>query len=95
MSSVLVEHDPSPLKLEVLGVDDWPLTVEAVSVRDAVYPHSETQFIVSGCAEITPHDAPPVVVRGGDLLTFLPGAKCRWNITETLEKHTHPDSPQT
>ena len=84
---VLVEHDPSPMKLEVLGVDDWSISIDAVSVQEKTHAHTETHYILRGRAEITPQDGQTVVVRAGDLVTCMPDARCRWKITEALERH--------
>ncbi len=87
MSSVLIEHDPSPMKLEVLGVEDWPVCNDAVSLQEKSYDQTETTFIIQGRAEITPRDGKTVIINAGDLVTFLPDACCMWNITEAMERH--------
>ena len=87
MNDILIEHDPSPMKLEVLGVEDWPVCNEAVSVAERRYARTETTFILRGCAEITPRGGETVIITRGDLVTFLPEAHCTWNITEAMERH--------
>ncbi len=87
MTDILLEHDPSPMKLEVLGVEDWPICNDAVSLQEKVYAQTETTFIVQGRAEITPQEGKPIIVSGGDLVTFLPGARCTWAITEAVVRH--------
>ena len=87
MSSVLIEHDPSPMKLEVLGVEDWPVCNDAVSLQEKTYDQTESTFIIQGRAEITPRDEKTIVINPGDLVTFLPETCCMWNITEAMERH--------
>ena len=87
MGAILVEHDPSPMKLEVLGVEDWPVGGEEVSVFDKVYGGTETSYILRGRAEITPEGGETVVVRPGDLVTFMPDTRCTWRIIEAMERH--------
>ena len=87
MNDILIEHDPSPMKLEVLGVEDWPVCSEAVSVAERLYARTETTYIVQGCAEITPQGGETVVINPGDLVTFMPESRCTWKITEAMERH--------
>ncbi len=87
MNGVLIEHDPSPLKLEVLGVDDWPVSNEPVSVQEKTYAHTETTFILRGRAEIATQDGETVAIARGDLVTFLPETRCTWRITEAIQRH--------
>ena len=87
MNSILVEHDPSPMKLEVLGMEDWPLSREPVSVQEKSYRQTETTFILEGRAEITRQDGETIAIQPGDLVTFMPEARCTWTITEAIERH--------
>ncbi len=79
------------MKLEVLGVEDWPVCNDAVSVEERSYQHTETTYIIAGRAEITPIASgeadEAVVINPGDLVTFMPGARCTWKIIEAIERH--------
>jgi uncharacterized cupin superfamily protein len=87
MNKVLVEQDPSPMKLEVLGVDDWPVAREAVGVSKREYTVSETSYIIEGSGEIKIPDNESVSFSAGDLVTVMPETCCIWNITEAIERH--------
>ena len=52
MPQVLVEHDPSPMKLEVLDVEEWPTVIEPVGSSEHVYRQTETSYIVGGAGVI-------------------------------------------
>ncbi|MDH3377225.1 MAG: cupin domain-containing protein, partial [Gammaproteobacteria bacterium] len=67
MSELLVEHNPSPLKLEVLGVDDWPVRTENVSTFSARYETTEVSFVTAGEAIITTQSGESILVREGDI----------------------------
>ena len=77
---ILVESDPSPMKLEVLGVDEWEIAVREPATFTREYDHTETCYILAGEACITPRNGDPVWVGEGDLVTLLPGLVCTWFI---------------
>ncbi len=87
---VLVEHDPSPLKLEVLGVEAWPVSECAVGTHVRAYAHTQTCYLLAGRAVITPQQGEPVHVGEGDLVTFLAGSSCAWEIRTPVRKHCSP-----
>ena len=75
------------MKLDILGVDDWPVRHEPVGVHHRQVEASETYYVVEGEAEIRAAGEEPVRVSGGDLLTILPGTACVWHITKEIELH--------
>ena len=87
MAVVLVEHYPSPLKLEVLGVFDWPESRESGQREFAGVPTTETSYILEGAARISFADQPPVEVSEGDLVTIMPHTACVWIITKAIVRH--------
>ena len=88
MTLILVEKDPSPMKLDVMGVEDWDIWEKEVSEFDWEYPQTETCYLLEGEAEITPNEGgDPVSIQAGDLVTFLAGLRCRWRITVPVRKH--------
>ena len=87
MNQVLVEQDPSPMKLEVLNVDDWPLVREPPGTSDRSYLHTETSYIVEGTGQIEVSGGETVRISEGDLVTVMPHTQCTWNITEAIERH--------
>ncbi len=87
MPSVLRESSPSPMKLEVLGVDDWPVSHHSPSLWNRYIEQTEMSYILSGAGEIHVQDEPAVSFIAGDLITVMPDTTCIWNITEAIERH--------
>ncbi len=87
MKRILIERDPSPIKLEVLNVDDWALISEPVGVTERQYKNTETSYIIEGAGKIEVKGGEDVFFIEGDLLTILPDTTCIWNVTETTERN--------
>ncbi|MEJ2385892.1 MAG: cupin domain-containing protein [Chromatiaceae bacterium] len=87
---ILCEHKPSPAKLEVLGVDDWPVWRKEVSQFPWKYTQTEVCYVLKGRFVVTPEGGEPQEFTRGDLITFPAGLQCTWEILEPVEKHyTH------
>jgi hypothetical protein len=84
---ILVEHKPSPAKLEVLGVYDWPVWRKEPSKFPWTYEVPETCYLRRGRVIVTPDRGAPVELARGDLATFPAGLSCTWEVLETVEKH--------
>lgn len=84
---ILVEHNATPMKLEVIGVYDWPIWKKEVSTFDWQYDQQETCYIIRGEFTVTPEGGSPQQFKRGDLITFPQGMKCTWEITKDVEKH--------
>lgn len=87
MDSILREHNPSPMKLDVMGVDDWPIWKKEVSTFPWTYDQSETCYILEGRVIVTPDGGEPVELGRHDLVTFPAGMTCTWEILEPIKKH--------
>ncbi len=87
MTKILVEHDPSPMKLEVLGVEQWPLWTKEVSTFPWSYEQTETCYFLEGDVIVTPEGGEPVRMGVGDLVTFLADLSCTWEIRSPVKKH--------
>lgn len=87
MDDIIIEHNVTPAKLDVLYVDDWPIWTKEVSEFDWKYDTNETCYVVEGEAIITPEGKEPVTIKSGDMVTFPKGMKCVWKIIEPIEKH--------
>jgi hypothetical protein len=85
--AILCEHKPSPAKLEVLGVEDWPIWKKEPSTFPWTYDQSETCYILRGRFTVTPDGGNTRHFARGDLITFPAGMICTWEITEAVEKH--------
>ena len=87
MKSILCEHNPSPAKLEVLGVYDWPIWKHGAEEFPWVYDTQETCYLLRGRVIVTPEGGEPVTIERHDLVTFPAGLRCVWQILEPVEKH--------
>jgi uncharacterized cupin superfamily protein len=84
---ILVEHDPSPMKLEVLGVESWPIWTKEVSRFPWNYDRTEMCYLLEGDVLVTPDGGEPVRISAGDLVTFLADLRCTWDIRMPVKKH--------
>jgi uncharacterized cupin superfamily protein len=84
---ILVEHHASPMKLEVLGVYDWPIWRKEPSTFPWQYETQETCYVLRGRFRVTPDGGEPMEFGRGDLVTFPAGLSCTWEILEKVEKH--------
>ena len=87
MADIWIEHNPSPAKLEVMGVYDWPVWEEEESSFPWTYDKRETCYILEGEVLVTPAGGSPVTLREGDLVTFPAGMSCTWEIRSPVRKH--------
>jgi len=87
MNEILCEHRPSPAKLEVLGVYDWPIWRKEASTFPWHYDRKETCYFLKGRVIVTPEGGEPMEFRRGALVTFPAGLSCTWEIVEPVEKH--------
>jgi uncharacterized protein len=87
MNPITVEHDPSPAKLEVIGVYDWPVWSKETSTFPWSYDQKETCYLLEGEAIVTPDGGEPVTIAEGDLVIFDAGLSCTWEIRAAVKKH--------
>jgi len=87
MSTIRVEHDPRPERLEELGVITWPIWTKEVSSFPWSYDESETCFFLEGEVVVTPDGGEPVAMGPGDLVTFPSGMSCTWQVKKPVRKH--------
>ncbi|MCY4150168.1 MAG: cupin domain-containing protein [Gammaproteobacteria bacterium] len=84
MTHILIEYKPSPMKLEILNVEDWPVVHKPVGMHPSSVTASETYYIEEGDAEITVDGEEPVRASRGDLLTIMPGKGCIWHVKSEM-----------
>jgi uncharacterized cupin superfamily protein len=84
---ILVEHNPSTMKLDIMGVYDWPIWRKEASSFPWSYSQTETCYILRGRFTVTPDGGEPQEFKRGDLITFPAGMSCTWDIHEDVEKH--------
>jgi uncharacterized cupin superfamily protein len=87
VNEILIEHNPSPAKLEVMGVYDWPIWTKEVSSFPWKYDQQETCYLLAGQAIVTADGGKSVEFGAGDLVIFPAGLSCTWDIREAVEKH--------
>lgn len=87
MSEIMIEHNPSPAKLEVMGVYDWPIWTKEISQFPWHYDSDETCYILAGEVMVTPDGGQPIQLGEGDLVTFPAGMSCHWQIQSNIKKH--------
>lgn len=85
------EHKPSPAKLEVLGVEDWPIWKKEPSSFPWHYDRAETCYVLRGRFRVTPEGGAPQSFARGDMISFPAGLSCTWEVTEAVEKHYRLD----
>jgi uncharacterized cupin superfamily protein len=88
--------DPLDAVIATRGVQSWASEDEKTSTgiwecepgRSRWDMEGEGEFIhvISGSMVCTPDGGEAVTLRAGDSMTFAPGWKGEWNITETLRK---------
>ncbi len=84
---ITVEHNPSPAKLDVLFVDEWPLWDKEASTFAWTYDKKEMCYLLAGKAIVTPDGGEPVNIKAKDLVTFPKGMSCHWEIIKPVRKH--------
>ncbi len=87
MEKILIEHNPAPAKLEVMGVFDWPIWTKEASTFPWTYDSREICYILEGEVTVTPEGDAPVVLQEGDLVIFPKGMRCTWEIHRDIRKH--------
>ena len=70
MDQILIEHNPSEAKLDVMGIYNWPIWKKEASTFPWTYDQQETCYILQGEVVVTPDGGEPVEIVRGDLVTF-------------------------
>lgn len=87
MSEITIEHNVTPVKLDAMNVDCWPVWTKEVSTFEWTYDSDEVCYILEGEAIVTPSGGVAVTIQRGDLVQFPAGMSCTWQITADIEKH--------
>ncbi len=87
MAAIEIERNPSPERLEKLGVEGWPIWTKEVSTFPWTYDDPETCFFLEGEVVVTPEEGKPTRVGKGDLVTFPAGMSCTWEVRKPVRKH--------
>ena len=94
VANIVVEHQPSAQRLLDLEVNTWPTWRKEVSLFPWSFPYTEMAYILEGEVTITPKlgtakNAPIIVLKPGDLVTFPAGTTTYWNVSKPIYKHFH------
>lgn len=84
---IQIEHQPTPERLQELGVSSWPIWTKEVSEFPWTYEEQETCYLLEGEVIVTPDGGEPVQFGKGDLVTFPAGMSCSWKILQPVKKH--------
>lgn len=89
VSSIRVERQPSPTRLQELGVATWPIWSKEISTFPWTYTENETCYFLAGKVLVHDSHGESVEVGAGDLVTFPAGLSCTWQVIEPVRKHYH------
>ncbi|MCS6815279.1 MAG: cupin domain-containing protein [Cyanobacteria bacterium] len=84
---ISIERQPTPERLQQLGIASWPIWTKEVSEFPWSYDEPETCYFLEGDVVVTPTSGEPVHIGKGDLVTFPAGMSCTWQITSPVKKH--------
>lgn len=87
MDKITIEHNPTPMKLDAMGVYDWPIWSKGVATFPWSYSVREICYILEGEAIVTPAGGVPVTITELDLVNFAAGLDCTWEIVKPIKKH--------
>lgn len=87
MLPIMVEQNPSPARLEALGVFTWPIWSCEVSDFPWHYDQREVCYLLEGKVVVTPEDGAPLELETGDLVVFPAGMNCQWEVEKPVRKH--------
>lgn len=87
MSKITIEHNPGQVRLEELGVADWPIWEKEVSEFSIDFDETETAYVLEGEIIVTPVGGEPVHIVPGDLVVFPVGMDSHWQVVKPLRKH--------
>ncbi|MBP0016315.1 MAG: cupin domain-containing protein [Cyanobacteria bacterium SBLK] len=87
IASIQIERQPSPERLQKIGISGWPIWTKEISEFPWHYSESETCYFLEGDVTVTPDGGKPVTMGKGDLVTFPEGMSCTWKIHRPVRKH--------
>ena len=93
MEQILVEKALSPGKMEVLGVEVWPVKTLGPGKYTEDYKASAEYYISAGAAILAYGSQPEETIGGGDLVFIPQGLTVTWKIIDEIEYHQKPKNP--
>ena len=86
-SYITVTSNPDAAQLQSLGVSSWPIWTCGVSTFPWTYDERETCLLLEGDVTVTPAGGEPVRFGPGDLVVFVEGLSCTWDVHVPVRKH--------
>ncbi|XP_018489273.2 uncharacterized protein LOC108859868 [Raphanus sativus] len=92
---IVIEHNPSSIKLSELGVMSWPKWSCQPGRYALVFEERETCYLVKGKVKVYPKGSSSEFVEfgAGDLVTIPKGLSCTWEVSLFIDKHYKFDPP--
>ncbi len=87
MSEIKIERQPTPQRLQELGITDWSIWTKEASEFPWHYDADEICYFLEGDVIVTPEQGQAVSMGVGDLVTFPKGMSCHWLIKQAVKKH--------
>lgn len=87
MSEIKIERQPTPQRLQELGVTDWSIWTKEASEFPWHYDAEEICYFLDGDVIVTPEQGQAVSMGSGDLVIFPKGMSCHWLIKQAVKKH--------
>ena len=78
--SISITSPYSESTIKELGIKNWPIWTCDISSFDWTYDDKETCLLLEGEVTVTPNGGEPVKFGVGDLVVFLAGMDCRWDV---------------
>ena len=88
ISKIKINHTPSQVELDAMGVNCWAVSTQEVATFPWVYECDETCYFLQGNVTVTPDGGTPLTIVKGDLVTFPEGLHCTWEIHEEINEVT-------
>ncbi|KAK1287182.1 hypothetical protein QJS10_CPB19g00318 [Acorus calamus] len=85
---IKIERNPPSLKLNELGIFQWPKWGCPPSKFPWTYTAKETCYLLEGKVKVYPDGSDEFVEFGaGDMVVFPKGMSCTWDVSEAVDKH--------
>ncbi|KAK1274915.1 hypothetical protein QJS04_geneDACA016769 [Acorus gramineus] len=85
---IKIERNPPSLKLNELGIFQWPKWGCPPSKFPWTYTAKETCYLLKGKVKVCPDGSDEFVEFGaGDMVVFPKGMSCTWDVSEAVDKH--------
>ncbi len=89
MEQILVER-PAPIKLEVLGVEGWPLKTLQIGQYKHQYIAAQECFLFDGEVQLSLQDSEQTLtLQAGDFFIIPRNSTVEWSVIQSIEYCYH------